>query len=319
MTVRAAHLARPVQGRCTDDRYEFRGDGENDCQKSQMKSPQIDAPLVDCHAHIFKRDMPFVSSAWNRPNYDFTAETYLETLDAHGIHFGVIAAISLFGTYNDYMLKMLSLHKRLRGTINVDPSISWNDLRALDDNGIVGIRLFLSPNTFGKVPDIQSDEYRRLFYRVRELGWHIHFLAADDIFSETLGILNDTGVNIIADHFVLCNTEAGLECPKMAATLRAMDKGNTWLKISAGFRFAAKPGPDVTPDYDAAADAETQLVGELISRTGCERLVWGSDAPFMGREDGVDFTRIVNNFAAAVPDPVHRRAISDTALKLYFQ
>ncbi len=45
--------------------------------------------------------MPLSGSAWLRPEYSFTAEQYLATLDQHGVHFGVIAGISIFGLYND--------------------------------------------------------------------------------------------------------------------------------------------------------------------------------------------------------------------------
>ena len=41
-------------------------------------------PVVDAHAHIFTRDMPHSPKAWTRPDYDFTAEQFLETLDGHG-------------------------------------------------------------------------------------------------------------------------------------------------------------------------------------------------------------------------------------------
>ncbi len=86
-----------------------------------MISP-AEAPIVDAHAHIFLQSMPVSPAAWHRPDYAFTAEQYLQVLDAHGVHFGVIAGISIFGLYNDYMLQELRKHQRLRGTVNVLPT-----------------------------------------------------------------------------------------------------------------------------------------------------------------------------------------------------
>ena len=73
-------------------------------------------PVVDAHAHIFTRDMPFAAGAWTQPDYDFSAEQYLATLDQHGVAFGVISAATFFGDYNEYTLDALRRYRRLRAT-----------------------------------------------------------------------------------------------------------------------------------------------------------------------------------------------------------
>ena len=45
-------------------------------------------PVVDAHAHIFTGGMPYAAGAWTRPDYDFTAEQFLATLDEQGVAFG---------------------------------------------------------------------------------------------------------------------------------------------------------------------------------------------------------------------------------------
>ena len=89
--------------------------------------PMEDPPVVDCHAHIFTPDMPVADSAWLKPDYAFTAQDYLRVLDAHGVHFGVIAGISIYGQYNDYMIEALRRNPRLRGTVNIAPCtrLTW--------------------------------------------------------------------------------------------------------------------------------------------------------------------------------------------------
>ena len=81
-----------------------------------------EVPLVDCHAHVWTRGMPLVANPRHRPKYEFTTEQYLSELDAHGIRFGVLAGASIFGTYNDYTIAAVGAHKRLRGTVLLDPS-----------------------------------------------------------------------------------------------------------------------------------------------------------------------------------------------------
>jgi predicted TIM-barrel fold metal-dependent hydrolase len=100
-------------------------------------------PLVDTHAHIYPRDTPLIEGATHQPSRDVTPEEYVRTLDEHGVLFGVHAAASFMGPYNDYTLAALARFPRLRGTAIVDPSIGLHELIAMDAAGIVGIRFSL--------------------------------------------------------------------------------------------------------------------------------------------------------------------------------
>ena len=283
-----------------------------------MTDKFIVPPIVDCHAHIFTQDMPLSATAWNRPDYDFTAEDYLAILDEFGIAFGVIAGISLYGTYNDYMIEKLRQYKRLRGTVNISTDITRQELGAMNDSGVVGMRLFLSPSHFGDVPDIKNEDYQRLFRRVRDLDWHIHFLAAEDIFAESLDVLQEAGVKVVIDHFGRPDLDKGENCPKTIATRKAIDAGNAWLKISGGFRFAPVSDDLSEVDYEFARVQEKKLDEYWLKTVGAERLLWGSDAPFVGRESSMCYKKALDSFAHAVPDAADRHVISQTALKLYF-
>ena len=47
--------------------------------------------------------MPLAGDAWHKPPEDASIERLIKTLDEHGVLFGVIAAASLYGDYNDYI------------------------------------------------------------------------------------------------------------------------------------------------------------------------------------------------------------------------
>src|SRR5438445_789927 len=66
-----------------------------------------EAPLVDAHVHVFTQDMPLVDNPRHAPTYSFTMEQLIATMDAHGVQFGVIAAASPWGDYNDYTIAAL--------------------------------------------------------------------------------------------------------------------------------------------------------------------------------------------------------------------
>jgi predicted TIM-barrel fold metal-dependent hydrolase len=270
-------------------------------------------PLVDAHAHIWSASMPVSSSAWFKPGQAFTAEQYLEVLDAHGVHFGVIAGISIFGYYNDYMIEQLRGHKRLRGTAIVPPTTDLYTLERMKADGVVGIRLQL---TRQELPDLSSDEYRLLFRRLADLGMHIEVVVEGPRWPQVLPALESSGANIVIDHFGHPDPSAGINCAGFQAVLRSVERGKTWVKLSAPFRLTwAAPGTPRDPDSVVLARQAAQC---LLKNAGAERLVWGSDCPFVGHESSVTYADSLAEFADWVPDEIVRRKLSETALKLFF-
>jgi len=273
-----------------------------------------DAPIVDAHAHIFTQDMPLGSSAWHRPEYGFTAEDYLRMLDEHGVHFGVIAGISIYGYYNDYMLEQLRKYKRLRGTVNIPPTTDRYVLERMKQDGIVGMRLQLTRRK--ELPDLASEDYRLLFRRVADLDWHVHVVVEGPHWPAVLKQLEPTGVKIVIDHFGHPDPQQGENCAGFQAVLRSVERGRTWVKLAAGFRLTWADGQKRRdPQADLLA---ARLARNLLQHAGPERLVWGSDCPFVGYEPFVSYRDTLNDFEAWAPDATTRRKMSDTALKLYF-
>ena len=258
-------------------------------------------PLVDTHAHIYLTDQPLVAGATHRPERAFTTEDYLSALDDHEVLFGVIAAPSFLGSYNDYTLDALRRHRRLRATAIVDPAIDIYSLRAMDADGIVGIRFSL--RDYAGTPDLRSAEYQRLLRRVADLDWHVHIFAEGERIAALTPQLLDSGVKLVIDHFGNPSPALGESSPGFQAALRALGSGRGWVKISAPYR---SPGCD-----------HRALTGRLLAEAGPERLLFGSDWPFVGHETKVSFKQTVNWFEEFVPDPVTRGKIGRTAARLY--
>ena len=236
-------------------------------------------PLIDTHAHIYPRNTPLIDGATHQPSRDVTPEEYLRMLDEHGVLFGVHAAASFMGPYNDYTLAALARFPRLRGTAIVDPSISLPELQAMAAAGIVGIRFSL--RDYKSTPDLGSPEYRRLLRRVADLDWHVHLYAEGERIAVLTTQLLAAEVNIVIDHYGNPAPELGENSPGFQAALRAIGSGRGWVKISAPYR---SPGCDHTV-------LATRLLAELGPGTCAvgERLaVRGSrdqgDLPPNGRE-----------------------------------
>lgn len=274
-----------------------------------------DAPVIDSHVHIFLKDMFVSSAAWTRIDYGFTAEDLIAAMDDHGIHFAVVAAISISGHYNDYMIRSLRRHKRLRGTAIVAPGTDLYTLEKMQADGIVGMRLQLARQE--QLPDLRSDDYRILLRRVRDLGWHVQVAIEGPSLRPVLEPLLEAGVDIVIDHFGHPDPADPLACDGLRAIYEAVDRGHSWVKLSGGFRL---PGTDAwqrDPDGDIDSIAAT-VAQELLGKVGPDRLLWGSDAPFVGYEKRVGYGTVLESFRQWVPDPLVRAEISRTALKLYF-
>jgi predicted TIM-barrel fold metal-dependent hydrolase len=263
-----------------------------------------DQPLVDSHFHVYTTDMPLTATAWHRPPTDATIESAIETLDRHGVTFGVIAAASLYGDYNDYMLEAVQRHKRLRATAIVKPTVERQTLEALDKAGFVGIRLMF--RRVPEPPDIAGPEYRMLLRRIADLGWHVHINDDGARLARPIAALEAAGVKIVIDHFGFPDPKHGINGPGFRATVAAIERGRTWVKLSGGYRMNP---PAACKTYAA----------ELLKVAGGERLLWGSDWPFAAFEKTVTYADTVAALAEWVPDAAVRRKITgETPLRLYF-
>jgi predicted TIM-barrel fold metal-dependent hydrolase len=271
-------------------------------------------PLVDCHTHVFTADMPVAGGAWIRPDYDFTGGDLIAAMDAHGVHFAVVSGLSISGFYNDYMLAELRANRRLRGTAIVPPTVDRYTLERMQADGIVGIRLQLARRD--SLEDFRSDDYRLLFRRVRDLGWHVQVAIEGRQLPPVLEALLESGANLVIDHFGHPDPADPLNCQGFETMVAAADSGRCWIKLSGGFRLA---GPAAWQDPDGDLEETAKLVaGALLARVGTDRLLWGSDAPFVGYEKRLAYPDVLRTYRAWVPDAGRRAQIDRTALKLYF-
>lgn len=261
------------------------------------------APLVDTHAHVFGEQMPVSDTAWHHPPAPAPVEAYLDVLDRFGVHFGVIAAASIFGDYNDYAIEAIRAHRRLKATVIVSPDIDPYALKEMDRDGVVGIRLqFRNVDT---PPDLGSFAYQRLFRRIADLGWHVHLHDEGARLPNFIEKIEDAGPRLVIDHFGRPCPDAGTESPGFRAVLAAVQRGRTWVKLSAAFRIRE-------------GLTSATLTEKLLSEAGTGRLLWGSDWPFASFEDRMSYDTVLRTYFDDVPDPRTRDEIDRTALKFYF-
>ncbi len=268
---------------------------------------QTATPMVDTHAHIFRRGLPLAPGARYSVDYDANLEDYLKQLDANGMTHGVLVQISFLGTDNSFILDGIKRSNgRLRGIAVVDPTIAYFDMKELDNAGIVGVRL----NLVGRpIPDFSADPWPEHLKRVAALGWQVevHREAVD--IPKIVGPLLNAGVNVVVDHFGRYDGTLGVEDPGFRWLLGQGASKRLWVKVSAAYRN----GKDGAGEM-AAPRAYTMLRDAL----GVDRLLWGSDWPHTAFEKVANYANQKSFFEQMVPSADERKQILGTnAAKLF--
>jgi len=252
---------------------------------------------IDCHAHVFTQGLKLANERRYAPNYDATIAQYLAMLDANGASHGVLVQPSFLGTDNSYMIEALrTAPRRLKGIAVVEPGIEPEELRALADAGIVGLRL----NLIGRPdPDFGQPVWRRHLDRVAALGWQIEVQAEARRQVTLLPRLVEAGVTAVADHFGLPDKVQGIDDPAYRALLDLAKSGRIWVKLSGAYRNA--PG---------IAEKAAPL---LLAAFGPGRLVWGSDWPHTSFEKKASVAEARRGLEAWVPDAKARNIVLTSA------
>jgi predicted TIM-barrel fold metal-dependent hydrolase len=259
---------------------------------------------IDAHVHVFTTDMPLIDNPRHAPTYSFTHQQLIATLDENRVDRAVIAAAGPWGDYNDYILTALRAHRaRLRGTAIFTRPVERSALEAMSRDGFVGMRLpFIG---LPKLPDITTFNYRAMFRRLADLGWHVHPHVEGEDLPKILPVLEASGVKIVVDHLGRPDPKSGVNSEGFKTLLRSIDKGRTWVKVSGGYRL----GPQAK-----------EYARELLRVAGPDRLVWASDCPFVGHEAQFPYRATIDWLVEVIPDAAARAKIfGTTARELYFE
>lgn len=262
---------------------------------------------VDSHAHVFAKDLPLAPVRRHAPDYDALLEQYLAHLDRVGISRGVLVQPSFLGNDNSYFMAALRrFPDRLRGVAVVSPYIAGKELRAMAEQGVVGIRL----NLVGlPIPDLRSDQWVGLFRQVRDLDWHVEVHREARDLPALIPPLLASGCKIVVDHFGRPDPTLGADDPGFKFLLDQASTGQIWVKLSAAYR---------TWGAEQTGEACCRAARALLASFGAERLMWASDWPNTQHQHLVDYDATRRAFDCWVTDEKRRRIIlADTPVDLF--
>jgi predicted TIM-barrel fold metal-dependent hydrolase len=280
----------------------------------------VPSGACDCHTHIIGDPAKFPFA----PNRVYTPEpaspNEMSALHrALHIQRVVIVTPSFYGTDNSATLYgMKARGPDARGIAVIDEKTPAADLDAMDRAGIRGIRLNLA--TVGQNgPRVARSLFQSAVDRVLHLKWHIQIYADLPVIAGIKDLVESSPVPVVFDHFGGTRASIGLTQPGWTELVDLVRSGKSYVKLSAAYRVSTQP-----PDYPDVAPFAKALVA-----ANPDRILWGTDWPHTNSTSSrpatevtplfaIDDGRLLNQFAAWVPDAALRKTILvDNPARLY--
>ena len=234
--------------------------------------PKLKAPpgACDCHHHVYDaaRFPPGPFGGAYQPNARL--EEYRLLQQRIGTTRNVVVTP---GPYIEDNRVTTDAIKRLgpnaRGVVQLRPSVTDAQLKALTEAGIVGLRFSQAPPT----KTTAFEDIDPMTKRVAAFGWHVQIYMPGDMIAKGEDLWNRLPTPMVFDHMGHLPQPAGANHPAFGVLRRLIDKGKTWVKLSGAY-IDTKVGP---PSY-----ADTTKVAQAFVKAAPERMVWGSDWPHPG-------------------------------------
>ena len=264
---------------------------------------------IDAHCHVFgpMARFPFSPKAKYHPE-DAGPEMLFALRDHLGFARNVIVQASCHGTDNSATLDAIAKSGgKARGVAVVDPAIGEDELAALHDGGIRGIRFNFLKRL---VDDAPKDKFLEVSRRL-PAGWHVVVYFEADILEELRPFLDAIPAPLVIDHMGRPDVAQGPDGPDMKAFRRLLDsRPDIWFKASCPDRLDPSGDP-----WGAFAAAVAPLVSDYR-----DRALWGTDWPHPNMEKSIpDDGHLVDMIPRIAPTALlQRKLLVDNPMRLYW-
>jgi predicted TIM-barrel fold metal-dependent hydrolase len=143
----------------------------------------------------------------------------------------------------------------------------------------------------------------------RELGWHLDLLAPGWLVTELLQVLDSLPVDFALAHLGMFPAADGPGQPgfRDLLGLLAGGSGHCWVKLSGPYRISQ------APDF-----ADVPPMASALLAAAPDRVVWGSDHPYLSFADQVSMAGMVTLLDRLLPGPADRtRVLEQNPARLY--
>ena len=267
---------------------------------------------VDAHCHVFGPgdEFPYAPERKYTP-CDAGKELLFATRDFLGLSRNVIVQATCHGADNRAMVDALGAADGLaRGVATIKPDISADELKALDEAGVRGVRFNFVKRLVDPKPDAY---YLSLVEQIAPFGWHIvvYFEAAD--LAERWNFFTSLPTTVVVDHMGRPDVTKPIDGPEFGLFVKLMaEHPNIWSKVSGPERLSVS-GP---PTYDDFVPFARHIVESFP-----DRVLWGTDWPHPNLKTHMpDDGALVNLIPRVAPtEELQHKLLIDNPMRLYWE
>ncbi|WP_334193115.1 amidohydrolase family protein [Pararhodobacter sp.] len=235
------------------------------------KKPDYVLPkgAVDAHCHVFgpSAEFPYAPERKYTPG-DQGKDKLFALRDYLGFERNVIVQATCHGKDNRAMVDAcIAAGDKARGVASVGKDITREELKALHEGGVRGVRF----NFVKRLVDATPPEvFLGIADKIQEFGWStVVYFEAQDL--ESLEpFLNTLPGIIVVDHMGRPDVTKGVDHPDFQRFINLMAQNERiWTKVTCPERLTkqGEPYDDVVPYYQAIVDRFE------------DRVLWGTDWP----------------------------------------
>jgi len=276
------------------------------------KKPDFVLPkgAVDAHCHVFgpSPEFPFAPERKYTP-CNAGKDKLFELRDYLGFERNVIVQATCHGKDNRAMVDACrAAGDKARGIASVGPQISREELEAMHEAGVRGVRFNFVKRLVDATP---KEVFLSIADKIKDLGWHIvvYFEAAD--LEELEPFLKQLPTTIVVDHMGRPDVTKGVDHPDFQRFIRLMEENeNIWSKVTCPERLTVQGTPydDVVPFYQAIIDRFE------------DRVLWGTDWPHPNMKSHMpDDGALVDYIPKIARTPTQQqKLLVDNPMRLYW-
>jgi len=271
-------------------------------------SAQPEFPLpgdaCDAHIHIFSQRFPMAAGDTRRID-DASVEDYGQLQQRLGSSRVVVMQPSTYGTDNRCLVEALGrFGATARGIAVVDSSVTDDELKSLAAAGVRGIRFNIARAGATRVDMIEP-----LARRIAPLGWHVQIHMEADEIAHLATLWERLPVPIVFDHMGRIPAKDGTAHPAYGVVRRLLDRGQTWVKLSAAYAVSAEGAP---------AYADVANLAQALHQARPDRMLWGSDWPHSSLKVKPDDAVLLSLLGRWIPEASARsQVLVDNPRALY--
>jgi 2-pyrone-4,6-dicarboxylate lactonase len=279
---------------------------------------KLPAGAVDAHCHVFGpgNEFPYAPERKYTPCDASKAQLYA-LRDHLGFDRNVVVQATCHGADNRAMVDALvSSGGKARGVATVKRSVTEDELQAMHDAGVRGVRFNFVKRLVDFTP---KDELLEIAKRVQMYGWHvvIYFEAVD--LPELWDFFTALPTNIVVDHMGRPDVTKPVDGPEFELFVKFMrEHNNVWSKVTCPERLSVAGPKAFNGEQNAYKDVipfAKRIVDEFP-----DRVIWGTDWPHPNLKDHMPDDGLLVDFIPhiATTEEKQRKLLVDNPMRLYW-